>query len=83
MKPPDFSDIYDKSPEWKGIDKERKKALGLTTSTPVAEIVGEYTGEEDNTFTFQVAQSGKLPGEKDVLIIWNDETGRTGELRNQ
>jgi flagellar capping protein FliD len=86
VDPPDFLDKYDETAEWEGVQRARSLedlALGdkLLSSTPVTEIVGDYTGEEDNTFTFKVVQAGVVPGEKDVVIVWEDELGRNGELR--
>ena len=84
--PMDFNNSYEDTADWQGITRRRTvedRALGgnLLSSTPVTEVAGTYTGTEDNTFTFKVIQAGVIPGEKDVVLAWEDQQGRTGEFR--
>jgi flagellar capping protein FliD len=81
----DFSNKYDETAEWEGVIRRQTvedRAVGkdLLTSTPITEISGDYTGDEDNTFTFNVIKAGVIPGEQDVIITWEDQLGRGGEF---
>ena len=35
---------------------------------------------KDNTFTFTVVRAGMIPSESGVLIGWQDQNGRKGEI---
>ncbi|NIP73311.1 MAG: hypothetical protein GWO16_09920, partial [Gammaproteobacteria bacterium] len=74
----------DASP-WRGVGEppspERRDPLtGTGASTAIARVVGNYTGDEDNTFTFTAVQTGVVGGDKQLQVRWSDEQGRSGIL---
>ena len=83
VPPPSYENTYDKTSKWKGFDvkaKQPSSGVGFGGSTNIVEVGGTYNGEEDNLFTFTVIRAGMIPSESGVLIGWQDQNGRKGEI---
>jgi len=80
---PSYENTFEKTANWKGFDVKAKKTTagaGFGGSTNIVEVGGTYNGEEDNVFTFTVIRAGMIPSESGVLIGWQDQNGRKGEI---
>ncbi len=80
---PSYENTFEKTAKWKGFDVKSKQTTagaGFGGSTNIVEVGGTYTGEEDNVFTFTVVRAGMIPSEAGVLIGWQDQNGRKGEI---
>ena len=79
---PNFVNSFDTTAEWKGLDpiEPELKARGAGSSTPVMEVIGDYTGEGDTIFEFTVMRPGTIPSESGVMLGWKDDKGREGEI---
>ena len=83
VESPSYENTYEKTAKWKGFDLKTKQTTagaGFGGSTNIVEVGGTYTGEEDNVFTFTVIRAGMIPSESGVLIGWQDQNGRKGEI---
>jgi len=80
---PSYENTFEKTAKWKGFDVKSKQTTagaGFGGSTNIVEVGGTYTGEDDNVFTFTVIRAGMIPSEAGVLIGWQDQNGRKGEI---
>lgn len=80
---PTFDPYYLQPGKWKGISKgveAAPKATGLGASTALAELIGEYTGEEQTVLTFTVVNTGIIGVSENLRMRWEDDTGRYGYL---
>ena len=79
---PNFENSFDTTAEWKGLDpiEPELKTRGVGSSTPVMEVIGDYTGEDDMIFEFTVMRPGTIPSEAGVLLGWKDDKGREGQI---
>ena len=82
VDPPSYKNSFDETSEWEGIGAEEPTSFSRArgASTPITGIVGEYTGEDDVTFTFTATQGGVINSEQGVTISWTDTTGRSGRF---
>jgi flagellar capping protein FliD len=82
---PNFQNSVDEPSAWKGVGEaagpERPAPLkGQGASTAIAQVIGEYAGKEDATFTFTAVQTGDVGGQKQLQLRWKDDHGRSGSL---
>ena len=82
---PFFENSVEAPSEWAGIGEpippqDISAITGTGASTTIVQVVGEYNGEDDNTFTFKAIQTGIVGGEKQMQVRWEDEDGRKGVL---
>jgi flagellar capping protein FliD len=82
---PNFQNSVEDPSPWKGVGEpqapERGAPLkGTGASTSIVRVLGDYTGEEDNRFTFTAVQTGEVGGERQLQVRWKDQTGRSGLL---
>ena len=82
VETPNFENSFDTTAEWKGLDpvEQELKLREVGSSTPVMEVVGEYTGEDDTIIEFTVLRNGTIPSEAGVLLGWKDDKGREGKI---
>ena len=80
---PSFDPYYIQPGRWKtasGDDRELRKPTGLGASTSVAQLVGEYTGDEPIELTFTVVNTGIVGSTEKLQMRWDDDQGRFGYL---
>ena len=80
---PNFQNSVDEPSAWKGVGEpsaaERPGALtGQGASTAIVQVIGDYTGEENNTYTFTAVQTGVVGGDKQLQVRWKDTQGHSG-----
>jgi hypothetical protein len=62
-EPPNFKPSVEDPSPWRGVGKPTaagkiEPITGTGASTSIVRVVGEYTGEDDNSFTFTAVQTG-------------------------
>ena len=80
---PNFENAVEEPSPWQGVgEPERPDRLppltGTGASTAIVQVIGDYTGEDDNTFTFTAVQTGIVGGDRQLQVRWRDEEGRSG-----
>jgi flagellar capping protein FliD len=80
---PDFRNDFDRTSEWKGLDLLPPDVLergGVGSSTPIIDVAGVYTGEDDIEMVFRVLKPGTIPSAEGVVLGWSDSLGREGQI---
>ena len=83
VDPPSYENHFDTTASWKGLKAKEPETVsrgGIGSSTPITGIVGTFTGEEDTNFSFTVIRPGTIPSERGVVINWQDDKGRSGDI---
>ena len=79
---PNFQNSVEAPSPWKGVGEaaaaEHAVPKSTGASTAIAQVIGDYTGADDNKFTFTAVQSGSVGGERQMQLRWQDEQGRSG-----
>ncbi len=83
---PIFENSVEAPSAWKGVGEAKGGggaggAIGTGASTAIIRVIGEYTGQEDRTFTFNAVQSGEVGGDKPVQLRWKDNKGKSGNIQ--
>ncbi|MDH5750900.1 MAG: flagellar filament capping protein FliD [Deltaproteobacteria bacterium] len=82
--PPNFGSSVESPSGWQGVGLEEASATttakGTGASTSVVQVVGEYTGTEDKTFTFTAVQTGVVGESPQLQVRWSDSEGNNGVL---
>jgi flagellar capping protein FliD len=80
--PPNFSNSVEEPSPWQGVGEAAEKGKaplkGIGASTAIVKVIGEYTGSEDNKYTFTAVQSGEVGGQKQLQMRWKDDHGHSG-----
>lgn len=82
---PSFENSVEQPSAWKGVGETKREtpagAVGVGASTAIVNVIGDYTGQEDRTFTFTAVQTGEVGGDRPVQLRWKDNQGRSGNIQ--
>ena len=83
---PSFQNSVETPSNWEGVGEPKAEGgppplTGVGASTAIVKIIGTYTGEESNKFTFTAVQTNVVGTDKALQMRWSDETGRSGVIK--
>jgi flagellar capping protein FliD len=85
---PSFENSVEPPSAWKGVGEAKGAgaagaggAVGTGASTAIVNVIGDFAGKDDRTFTFNAIQTGEVGGDKPVQLRWKDNKGRSGNIQ--